>query len=186
MTEDTRENIRAAILKLLKTTEYKNIQMKEIAEAAHIGRRTLYRYFENKEAIINNIVEALMDDLTEIVNRNGRLDLEGIAYSYFVFWEKNLEVLRLLKKAHLMYLLEDNLPVLMIGVALKTKYKDKTAEEFKAIRDGATAEARYNYYYMLAGYVRVAQVWMEEENRRTPAEMAGILKGIVTRDFPGM
>lgn len=45
------------------------------------------------------------------------------------------------------------LPELMNGVALKTKYKGKTALE---------------------------------ENRRTPAKMAKILKGIVTRDFPGM
>ena len=85
-----------------------------------------------------------------------------------------------------MYLLEDNLPELMVGVSLKTKYKGKTAEELEKIKNSLTVEAIYNYYYMLAGYAKVAQLWMEEENRRTPAEMAKILKGIVTRDFPGM
>ena len=127
-----------------------------------------------------------MDDLADVINQNGRLDLEGIAYAFFVFWERNLDILRLLKKAHLMYLLEDNMPELMNGVALKTKYKGKTALELEEIKNSFTVEAIYNYHYMLAGYIKVAQVWMEEENRRTPVEMAKILKGIVTRDFPGI
>ena len=74
----------------------------------------------------------------------------------------------------------------MNGVALKTKYKGKTALELEEIKNSFTVEAIYNYHYMLAGYIKVAQVWMEEENRRTPVEMAKILKGIVTRDFPGI
>ena len=39
---------------------------------------------------------------------------------------------------------------------------------------------------MLAGYMKVAEVWMEEENRRPPEQMAKILVGIVNRDFPGI
>lgn len=186
MIEDVRKIIRTATLKLLETKEYKDIQMKEIAETAHVGRRTLYRYFGYKDEIMTNVVESLMDDLADVINQNGKLDLEGIAYSFFVFWEKNLEELRLLKKAHLMYLLEDNIPELMMGVSLKTKYKDKSIEELKAIKNSFTVEATYNYYYMLAGYMKVAQIWMEEENRRSPQQMAKILVGIVNRDFPGM
>lgn len=186
MIEDARKIIRTATLELLKTKEYKDIQMKEIAEAAHVGRRTLYRYFGYKDEIMTNVVESLMDDLADVINQNGRLDLEGIAYSFFVFWERNLDVLRLLKKAHLMYLLEDNIPELMIGVSLKTKYKGKTTEELNEIKNSFTVEATYNYYYMLAGYMKVAGVWMEEESRRPPEQMAKILVGIVNRDFPGM
>ena len=186
MIEDIRGIIMTATLELLKKKDYKDVQMKEIAETANIGRRTLYRYFGNKDEIMGNIVGTLMEDLAEIINQNGRLNLEGIAYSYFVFWEKNIEELRLLKKAHLMYLLEDNMPELMIGVSLKTKYKDKTIDEVRAIRNSFTEEAIYNYHYMLAGYMKVAQMWMEEENRRPPEKMAKILVSIVNRDFPGM
>lgn len=85
-----------------------------------------------------------------------------------------------------MYLLEDNIPELMIGVSLKTKYKGKTTEELKKIKNSFTVEATYNYYYMLAGYMKVAEVWMEEENRRPPEQMAKILVGIVNRDFSGI
>ena len=186
MIEDVRGIIMTATLELLKKKDYKDVQMKEIAETANIGRRTLYRYFGNKDEIMGSIVESLMEDLAEVINQNGRMDLEGIAYSYFVFWARNLEELRLLKKAHLMYLLEDNMPELMIGVSLKTKYKGKTIDEVRAIRNSFSEEANYNYNYMLAGYMRVAEVWMENENRRPPEEMAKIIVGIVNRDFPGI
>ena len=186
MIEDVRGIIMTATLELLKKKDYKDVQMKEIAETANIGRRTLYRYFGNKDEIMGSIVESLMEDLAEVINQNGRMDIEGIAYSYFVFWERNLEELRLLKKAHLMYLLEDNMPELMIGVALKTKYKGKTIDEVKAIRNSFSEEATYNYNYMLAGYMSVAKMWMENENRRTPEEMSKIIVGIVNRDFPGI
>lgn len=186
MTEDTRSIIRKATFEMLKSKDYKDIQMKEIAEAAHVGRRTLYRNFGCKDEIMNNVVESLMDDLVVVINQTGRMDIEGIAYAYFLFWERNMEILRLLKKAHLMYLFEDNLPELMVSVSLKTKYKNKTKEELIEIKNSITVEAKYNYYYMLAGYVKVAELWMEEDDKRAPEQMAKILKGIVTRDFPGM
>ena len=182
MIEDARKIIRTATLELLKTKEYKDIQMKEIAEAAHVGRRTLYRYFGYKDEIMTNVVESLMDDLADVINQNGRLDLEGIAYSFFIFWERNIDVLRLLKKAHLMYLLEDNLPDLVMGVSLKTKYKDLTREEWEREMEQWSAEDKYNLSYMLAGYFKVAQLWMEEKNRKSPEEMAVIMRRIVLRE----
>lgn len=85
-----------------------------------------------------------------------------------------------------MYLLEDNISELMIGVSLKTKYKDKTVDELKEIINSFNTEGMYNYHYMLAGYMRVAQIWMEEDNRRPPEQMARILVDIVNRDLLGL
>ena len=55
------------------------------------------------------------------------------------------------------------MPELMIGVSLKTKYKGKTIDEVRAIRNSFSEEANYNYNYMLAGYMRVAEGWMHEK-----------------------
>ena len=51
MNEEMDVLIQKTILELLKHKEYKDIQMKEIAEKANIGRRTLYRYFAYKDEI---------------------------------------------------------------------------------------------------------------------------------------
>ena len=52
-----------------------------------------------------------------------------------------------------MYLLEDNIYELMIGVSLKTKYKDKTVDELKEIINSFNTEGMYNYHYMLHLFV---------------------------------
>lgn len=174
--------IQKTTLELLKYKDYKDIQMKEIAERANIGRRTLYRYFAYKDEIMNRIVRELMDDFADIVNLVNRMDLEGIAYAYFLFWEKNIEEMKLLKKAHLMYLLEDNLPELIMEVSLKTKYKSLSREEWQEVMNQMTMEDRYNLCYMLAGYFKVAQLWMEDKNRKSPEEMAVIMRRIVQRE----
>ena len=73
MIEDVRGIIMTATLELLKKKDYKDVQMKEIAETANIGRRTLYRYFGNKDEIMGSIVESLMEDLAEVINQNGSM-----------------------------------------------------------------------------------------------------------------
>ncbi len=182
MNEEVDVLIKKTTLELLKHKDYKDIQMKEIAEKANIGRRTLYRYFAYKDEIMNKIVIELMDDFADIVNLVNRMDLEGIAYAYFLFWEKHIEEMKLLKKAHLMYLLEDNLLDLVMEVSLKTKYKDLSREEWEKVMNQMTAEDKYNLCYMLAGYFKVAQLWMEEKNRKSPDEMAVIMRRIVQRE----
>ena len=117
MNEEMDVLIQKTILELLKHKEYKDIQMKEIAEKANIGRRTLYRYYAYKDEIMNKFVSGLMNDMADIINQVNRMDLEGIAYAYFLFWEKHIEEMKLLKKAHLMYLLEDNLPDLVMEIS---------------------------------------------------------------------
>lgn len=182
MNEEIDVLIQRAALDLLKTKEYKDVQMKEIAVHANVGRRTLYRYFACKEDIMRRIVSRLMDDFADIVNQVNRMDLEGIAFAYFTFWEKHMEEMKLLKKAHLMYLLEDNLPDLVMEVSFKTKYKNLTREQWTEVMNQMTEEDRYNYCYMLAGYFKVAQIWMDEKTRRSPEEMARIMRRIVLRE----
>ena len=50
-----KEYIRSAMLSLLREKDYADIQMTEIAARAHIGRRSLYRYFRSKDNIMKNI-----------------------------------------------------------------------------------------------------------------------------------
>ena len=81
-----------------------------------------------------------------------------------------------------MYFLEDNLPDLVMEISLKTKYKILSREEWKKVMDQWSEEDRYHLCYMLAGYFKVAQLWMEEKNRKSPEEMAGIMRRIVLRE----
>ncbi|MFC4565451.1 TetR/AcrR family transcriptional regulator [Nocardiopsis mangrovi] len=51
------------------------VSMAEIAEAAGVGRATLYRYFPNREALLAGLVHAAFDDLSA---RIADADLESV------------------------------------------------------------------------------------------------------------
>lgn len=93
-------SIRESMLSLLSEKEYSKIQMKEIAERAHVGRKTLYRYFDSKEKIVKYVAESLMDRFAQEIhvhNEDG-LTLKGVTYAFFVFINNNRAEFSLLKK----------------------------------------------------------------------------------------
>lgn len=180
MVDQTLHCIRESMISLLKEKEYSKIRMKEIAENAHIGRKTLYRYFDGKEQIIKYIAESLMDCFTKEIQAQKELTLPKVTYAFFFFVKSNREELLLLKKTGLLGYIEDHLFELVTQVASKTKYRGKTPEEVAKIQKEASPQDRYALYYTLAGYWRIGMAWITEENRETPEEMAEIAVKIMT------
>ncbi len=182
MVNQTIECIRESMLSLLEEKEYSKIQMKEIAERAHVGRKTLYRYFDCKEKIVKYIAESLMDCFAgEIHKRNGEeLTLKGVTHAFFGFINDNREEFKILKKARLLSYIEDNLFELISQVASKTKFKGMTADEVQEMQKSQKPEDKYALYYTLAGYWCVAMAWMDGNDSLTPDEIAEIAVKIMT------
>ena len=180
MVDETLKCIREGTIALLKEKEYDNIQMKEIAERSHVGRRTLYRYFDSKEKIVRYIAESLMDRFTDEIKMQEGLTLVSISYAFYLFIEKNKTEFLLLKKARLLYLIEDNFFELIAGVAQKTKYKDLNAKEFDQMLASMSREDKYALHFTFAGYWRMAMLWLEEENHLSPKQMTELTVKIMT------
>lgn len=174
MIDDTLRCIRESMMTLLDEKEYSTIQMKEIAQRANIGRRTLYRYFENKNQVLKYIAESLINRFAEEIKRQEKLTLQSVTYAFYVFIEKNRSEFILFKKAGLLNYLEEEIPKLIIGVAAKTKYKDKEPAELQQLQSNLPIIDKYARCYTIAGYWHIAMLWMEENNPSSPEEMTEI------------
>lgn len=62
---EIRARIVAAAVEAFKTRSYAEVSVSDIAEAAHMAKGNVYRYFESKEALLTAAIEALLDDTTE-------------------------------------------------------------------------------------------------------------------------
>lgn len=182
MIDDTLRGIRESMITLLDEKEYRAIQMKEIAQRANIGRRTLYRYFENKDQILKYIAESLINRFAEEIEKQEKLTLRSVTYAFYVFIENNRAEFILLQKAGLLDYLEKEIPMLIIGVAAKTKYKEKEPAELQQILDDMPMIDKYARCYTIAGYWHMAMLWMVESNPSSPEEMTEItlkiMKGV--------
>ncbi len=74
-TNDVKETIIQESIKLFLANGYRGTSVKEITEAAHIGRGTLYWYFKSKDEILVSVFErfeqAFVEGLIKAVNRRG-------------------------------------------------------------------------------------------------------------------
>lgn len=166
----TKKWIIDALFELLEKREYHDITIARITDKAGLGRRTFYRYFKTKDDVIEYVTQILMDEFAGTVMKNRAETLEEVISAYFEFWESYVDILLLLKKAHLLYFIEDNLLSLFHGVALKVGHGSQ-----EPLSDDKQ-NAQYNKYiyeftFKLAGLWKCTLLWCMESPRKTPEEM---------------
>ena len=167
-----------ALLEQLERKDYSSITINMIVERAKLGRRTFYRYFKTKDEVIEYITELLMDQFAKTIQKNGSSCQEEVALAYFEFWENYIDVLLLLKKAHLLYFIEDHLTELIANVAKKIKHipPEMSQEEIAA----AYEQYKYAFAIKLAGFWKATILWCEETPRKSPKEMSKIITSLLT------
>lgn len=67
---DKRADIIQAALELIAERGFHDAPMSEIAEKAQVAAGTIYRYFENKDVLINELFQEMEDKLTEVLLAN--------------------------------------------------------------------------------------------------------------------
>ncbi|WP_137664870.1 TetR/AcrR family transcriptional regulator [Enterococcus hulanensis] len=70
MFDEKRKLIEVAFLELLQTTEFKKIKISEIAVKAGVSRVTFYKKFQNKEDLLDSIVEDFLAEMTHVFQSN--------------------------------------------------------------------------------------------------------------------
>lgn len=176
-TNQTRLWIINSLLELLEKKDYSAITINMIVDHASLGRRTFYRYFKTKDDAMKYITELLMDQFANNIIKNHSSGMEEVAVAYFQFWEQYIDVLLLLKKAHVLYFIEDNLTELIINVAKKVKHIPANIPMEKLAR----LYEKYNYEFSikLAGFWKATIIWCEETPRKSPEEMSKLITSLL-------
>lgn len=170
------------LMELLRTRDYADISMCDIAEHAFIGRRTCYRYFSSKDEIVQYAVNGLMDSfaagIESIMQDGAEAGISEVGLCYFRLMEDNIDLLKTLKRAKLMHFIADDFERLIIGVAMKTKHRGITVteEQFEMLK---RTDMYYEFIFKVAGFWRVTVQWIDENDRRSAEEMAELMTRIM-------
>jgi len=91
MTEqnDKKTRIMHSTLKLITDNGFHGTPVSMIAEDAGVGAGTIYRYFENKEAIINELYDAIQKELHEATMKNVP-DNVSVRDEFYIKWKNIL------------------------------------------------------------------------------------------------
>lgn len=98
MVAQSRKWLIESFITLLKEKPYESITVKDIAEEAQLSRRTFYRLFKDKTALLSYLGDQLIHDylnqLQAIPKTN--LNFEQVLTIFFNFWWSKRKLVRLL------------------------------------------------------------------------------------------
>ena len=104
LTNARRREIINACEELYKTMSFKEITMKEIANATSFTRTSIYNYFQTKEeiflALLEREYELWADELTEIKDKNEALSKDELADKIARSIDNRIQLLKLMSMNH--------------------------------------------------------------------------------------
>lgn len=171
----SREMFTNALLLLMDKKQYKDITIKEIASKADLDRRTFYRNFYSKEDIITNYGNLLMKELADSIIVKQNVNLYNICESYFEFWVKHIDFLRLLQKNQLLYFLFEQFDAFRIrlhGFIMPSMNENQIHEPLQ-----------YSLAFILGGLWNILIKWLNEGATKNPSDMAEIICNTIISPF---
>lgn len=100
----SKKYISEALISLMKKKDYSSITNKDITDRAGLSHITIYRNFKSKDEIIKYYLSGIFEKWKLEWNDNS-----NIVYNIFTFFQKNKDIIDLLYKSNLQYLLIDNI-----------------------------------------------------------------------------
>ncbi|MDY0295446.1 MAG: TetR/AcrR family transcriptional regulator C-terminal domain-containing protein [Acholeplasmataceae bacterium] len=168
--------LKEALYRLVETKPIQDITIKELCYEANINRTTFYAHFQSVKELIENIESEVWVELLILLKRSEK-DM-----SYFnnqIFYD----VYQIASKYHQLFLLLLNKnadphfveKVYNLGRnAFQTSFKrSKTAKD--------ASKMEYYYISVLNSFIGILRLWLNNNMKESPEEMAEITKSIITR-----
>lgn len=150
----TRECLRTAMFKLLEQKSFDKITITDIAKRAGVSRTAFYRNYATKEALVEDLCQCLLDELTASVKSECfRTNRKQWFENFFRVIQENSVFFRAYLKANLR---------LTTGTITETIYPSSTIQEHYKIVAGEGA------------FISILAEWFLTGMPQTPEEMGDI------------
>lgn len=158
--------------RLLKLYTFDELTLNEILDEANISKRTFYRYFSNKQDILNYYYDDFITNYrsleSEILHQSSLNGVLGVTLDYFY---QNRHYLRILIKNQKFYLLLEKFNRAAVRI-----YQSIDAPWH--IKSKTPLELTDSLLFIVGGYSNIISSWLTEENPRNPQEIAEHINNI--------
>ena len=158
----------SALLTLMEKEEFNLITIQEITDEAVLSRRTFYRHFAQKEDILNYHFDEISEQYVQMLMRAENLKLPTISKVFFTFWAQHIDLLRVLHKHNLLFLV-----LLSMNKQLPLIYDYFNTQRYEY---GDTMSSRYVLAYSAGGFWNMLVLWLEEDTPKTPEALSEIIE----------
>ena len=165
-TESTREYIMQSLALLIQKKPYASITMEDVSQKSGMSRRTLYRYFDNKTAILRAYVDGLLAEFWPYVTDSIRSG-KNIVENSFDFIDLHFEFFKAAYNNELLFNIIDLLKQVIRQIALYSPPEN---------RDPAYID--HYVAYVAGGCWGLLSNWLSADKKQSSHEMALAYKQI--------
>ena len=160
-----------ALLKLMETENYKEITIQEITDNAGLSRRTFYRNYSSKDEILAGCFYRIWMEYRLCIEEQTNLALPNIARIFFTVINKHFDFFFLINRQNL-------LPLFLSAV------DELLPPDFDELKGKNMPFPKENIQYALTfstgGFLRILIRWMNDSERKSPEEMASMVKDFIS------
>lgn len=165
----SKKKIAEALIALMNEVPFVKITVKDIVAKAGLTRQTFYHNFETKEEVLKYTMDELFDEMFQFMVDKKIINWEDIIWFYFRFWQRNSDLLKLLIKNNLVYVLD----------AKYTEYfKLFQILQFRKT-DLTNMEAEYVYSFISGAMTRLLVSWINSGMVMPARDMAKLVMEIM-------
>ncbi len=159
-----------SLLKLMHTENYHEITIQEITDHAGLSRRTFYRNYSSKEDILEGYFYRIWLEYRFLILQQKDLSLPGIARVFFTQMEKHKDFLVIVNRHQL-------LPLFLVKVdeLLPLAFDEVKGKDVPFSKESI----QYALAFSTGGFMRILILWLNDNARKSPEEMAVILENFI-------
>lgn len=159
-----KEDIINGLLSLMNRYQYSLITVTQIVQEANLGRKTFYRYFKNKDEVLEETVKLLFLEYSKFQKNYYSTKYEILIYNHFLFWKKHLEFLNLLYKNELM----------LFVFKQYQKYIPQLNHSYLTSKNINTTTSLYANSFSIGIFWSMLYTWVENGAKESPKELANL------------
>ncbi|MFT8318558.1 MAG: TetR/AcrR family transcriptional regulator [Sporolactobacillus sp.] len=160
-----------AFFELLREQSYEEITVRAIADRAQLSRRTFYRSFSTKQALLKYYGQNLFEEYLARLRLVDQLHFKNVLTIFFNFWWNKRDQLRLLIRQGLFFSLLNS----------ASGHSEQIYEAFNVPWhiQGTEQEIKYVMQFATGGFWNVLFQWLTSDYPETPDQIVEtIYKGI--------
>lgn len=170
--QDSVDYFLAALFELMKTRPYQDITVSELCRTVGLSRNTFYKYFKNKDGLLERFSERLWAAFQE--TQQQPWDLSGSFLHYFEFCYSLKDLVEMLIRNDLLQ------PVSQWSERFLRCVQPVDAAENS---DLDPASLNMMYHFISSGCVRLVEDWCRTGFAESPAHMARLAACVVEGAF---
>ena len=167
----TRRQLREGLAHLLEKKSIRDIKVKELVEEVDINRSTFYLHYSDIYDMLKQLEEELFQEIQEAI-KNHPISADARSQAFI---------------RQLFQIMDDNRAI--CDMAFVARMEDVVGSEAVQVIEPLfkieKKQLRYSYAYCLNGCVGLIKMWLLNDGKETPEQMADIMYHMVSNSLNG-